>query len=426
MVFTNKKKYFFFPKLTLKYLLFLFFFIASFIKKAAQAYFENNQKIAIEFLKLYMYDVGDFLSVIPLIITKKRMKTERKEDETKKDDITITNTKSTKSIELIYNNYTRERNKYNAFKIIIIFTLSDMIAQLAPVIYYVVKEDQKLVVKQANLTSALIFNIIFVIIFSRLILKTKFYKHHIFAFSIDIFGLIVLTIFDISIMLNDSDNNITMSIIYIFVRILSVILFSLQNCLAKYLFLYYYLTTYSLLVNKSIYQFVYLLIFSFPFIFKKMDYKDGESETIFSMIGDIFEDKRYIGIFIGYTITSFFCNNLGNKIIEVFSPNHFIIAKLFFFFCIFLIDLIINGPDSERYLIVGIIMCILLILSALIFNEILVINICGLAKNTKLFLEYEAEKENSINEEKEDNEDVEIYENNFNIGIQEIDFGENS
>ena len=71
-------------------------------------------------------------------------------------------------------------------------------------------------------------------------------------------------------------------------------------------------------------------------------------------------------------------------------------------------------------------MCILLILSALIFNEILVINICGLAKNTKLFLEYEAENENSINEEKEDNEDIEIYESKFNIGIQEIEFDENS
>ena len=72
---------------------------------------------------------------------------------------------------------------------------------------------------------------------------------------------------------------------------------------------------------------------------------------------------------------------------------------------------------------ISLVMYIVLILSALIFNEILVINICGLAKNTKLFLEYEAENENSINE---DNEDVEIYENNFNIGIQEIDFGENS
>ena len=126
------------------------------------------------------------------------------------------------------------------------------------------------------------------------------------------------------------------------------------------------------MVNKSIFQFFYLLIFSFPFIFKKMEIKDGESKTIFSMIADIFEDKIYYGIVIGYTITSFFCNNLGCKIIEEFSPNHFIIAKLLENFGIFLIDLIINGPDSEVYLIVvKIIMNIILILSSLIFNEIL-------------------------------------------------------
>ena len=423
MAFTNKKKYFFFPKLTWKYLLFLFYFIASFIKKTAQAYFENNQKIAIEFLKLYMYDVGDFLSIIPLIITKKRMKTEKKEDETKNENITITNTKT---IELIYNNYTVEKNNCNAFIIILIFTLTDMIAQLAPVIYYVVKEDQKLVVKQANLNSRLLFNIIFIIIFSRLILKTKFYSHHIFAFSIDLVGLIVLTIIDISKIINDTGDNITMSIIYILVKILSVILYSIQNSLAKYLFLYYYITTYSLLVNKSIFQFFYLVIFSFPFIFKKMDYKDGDSKTIFAMIGDIFEDKRYFGIVIGYTITSFFCNNLGNKIIEVFSPNHFIIAKLLETFGIFLIDLIINGPDSEGYLVLRIVMYIVLIISALIFNEILVINICGLAKNTKLFLDYEAEKEKLSNEgEKEDNTTIDINEDQINFGVKEIELEEN-
>ena len=422
MVFTNKKKYFFFPKLTWKYLLFLFYFIASFIKKTAQAYFENNQKIAIEFLKLYMYDVGDFLSIIPLIITKKRMKTEKKEDETKNENITITNTKT---IELIYNNYTVEKNNCNAFIIILIFTLTDMIAQLAPVIYYVVKEDQKLVVKQANLNSRLLFNIIFIIIFSRLILKTKFYRHHIFAFSIDLVGLIVLTIIDISKIINDTGDNITMSIIYILVKILSVILYSIQNSLAKYLFLYYYITTYSLLVNKSIFQFFYLLIFSFPFIFKKMEIKDGESKTIFSMIADIFEDKIYYGIVIGYTITSFFCNNLGCKIIEEFSPNHFIIAKLLENFGIFLIDLIINGPDSEVYLIVvKIIMNIILILSSLIFNEILVINICGLSKDTKLFLNYEAEKEELINEEKEDEKSSDFNEGNLNIGMKEIELEE--
>ena len=331
----------------------------------------------------------------------------------------------TNNIELMYNNDIEDKNNCNAFKYVLIFTIADMVAQLAPVVYYVIKEDQKLAVKQANLNTRFIFNIIFIIIFSRIILKTKFYGRRIFAFSIDIFGLIVLTIIDIIIITNDSGDNITMSIIYILVKILGVILYSFQNSLAKYLFLYYYLTTYSLLVNKSIFQFFYLLIFSFPFIFKKMEIKDGESKTIFSMIADIFEDKIYYGIVIGYTITSFFCNNLGCKIIEEFSPNHFIIAKLLENFGIFLIDLIINGPDSEVYLIVvKIIMNIILILSSLIFNEILIINICGLSKDTKLFLDYEAEKEKLINEEKEDEKNSDFNEGNLNIGMKEIELEE--
>ena len=38
-------------------------------------------------------------------------------------------------------------------------------------------------------------------------------------------------------------------------------------------------------------------------------------------------------------------------------------------------------------------MFILLIFASIIFNEYLVINICGLAKKTKLFLDYEASNE---------------------------------
>ena len=144
----------------------------------------------------------------------------------------------------------------------------DFIAQISPVIYYVVKEDQQLVVKQANLICTLIFNIIFVIIFSVLILHTNFYRHHLFAFSIDIVIVIILTTFELTNLFKEAEENIGMSIIYIVIKILSVILYSLENVLAKYMFLYNFLSTFALLVNKSIYHFIYLIIFSFPFIFK--------------------------------------------------------------------------------------------------------------------------------------------------------------
>ena len=70
-----------------------------------------------------------------------------------------------------------------------------------------------------------------------------------------------------------------------------------------------------------------------------------------------------------------------------------------------IIDLIINGIYSEDYIAIKIIVYILLIFSTIIFNEFLVINIFNFAKNTKLFLDYEFEIENCINEEFEENED---------------------
>ena len=70
----KRKKYLLFPKLHLKHLLFLFFFIVVCMKKGVQIYFEQNQRIAIEFLKLYMYDIGDMFTIIPYLIVKKRIK----------------------------------------------------------------------------------------------------------------------------------------------------------------------------------------------------------------------------------------------------------------------------------------------------------------------------------------------------------------
>ena len=167
------------------------------------------------------------------------------------------------------------------------------------------------------------------------------------------------------------------------------------------MFLYDFISPYSLLLYKSIIHFFYLVIFSIFFIFIKFKDKDGDKKTIFSMILNIFDDKKYIIIVIGYTINSFFYNILDLQIINVFSPNHFVIARVFENFGIFVINLIFNGVESEQYLALKIIMYILLILASFIFNEFLVINICGMAKNTKLFLDYEAELEmnNKISDE---------------------------
>ena len=404
----DKKKYILLPKLEIKHFLFLFFFLISFLKKSVQTYFEQNQRLAIDFLKLYMYDIGDFISIIPHCIMKKRIRAKSfnndkiilDNDKILNDDVNV-NLNINNNIKFIHNDPADSINNFGTIIKIFLFTIVDFIAQISGIIFYVVKEGENLEVKLVNLNSSLIFSIISIILFSKIMLHSNFYRHHTFSFSIDILCLIVLTVIDIIQIKKENGNNLAISIVYLIVKTVSISLYSLENVLAKLMFLYDFISPYSLLLYKSIIHFFYLVIFSIFFIFIKFKDKDGDKKTIFSMILNIFDDKKYIIIVIGYTINSFFYNILDLQIINVFSPNHFVIARVFENFGIFVINLIFNGVESEQYLALKIIMYILLILASFIFNEFLVINICGMAKNTKLFLDYEAELEmnNKISDE---------------------------
>ena len=404
----DKKKYILFPKLEIKHFLFLFFFFISFLKKSVQTYFEQNQRLAIDFLKLYMYDIGDFISIIPHCIMKKRIRAKSfsndnailDNDKIVNDDVNE-NLNINNNIKFIHNDPADSINNFGTIVKIFLFTIVDFIAQISGIIFYVIKEGENLEVKLVNLNSSLIFSIISIILFSKIMLHSNFYRHHTFSFSIDILCLIVLTVIDIIQIKKENGNNLAIPIVYLIVKTVSISLYSLENVLAKLMFLYDFISPYSLLLYKSIIHFFYLVIFSIFFIFIKFKDKDGDKKTIFSMILNIFDDKKYIIIVIGYTINSFFYNILDLQIINVFSPNHFVIARVFENFGIFVINLIFNGVESEQYLALKIIMYILLILASFIFNEFLVINICGMAKNTKLFLDYEAELEmnNKISDE---------------------------
>ena len=244
-----------------------------------------------------------------------------------------------------------------------------------------------------------------IVLFSRIFLDIRFYSHHWFSFLLIILCLLALSVIDIIEIINDSGDSILTSVIYIIIKLFSKILYSIEDVLAKVIFLFYFFSPYSLLLAKSILQFFYLALFSFPFIFIKITNEKNENKLIFSMIGDIFEEKNYILIEILFSIISFFYNLFLFKIIDEFSPNHFIIAKVVENLGIFIINIILKGTDNEKNLIAKIILFILLILASLIFNEFIVINICGLSKNTKIFLDYEAKNE-IISSKIYDNEDV--------------------
>ena len=383
----EKKKYFFFPKPHLNHFLFLLFFVISILKKYVNTFFPQKPKIPLEFLELYIYNLSDFFSIIPLFILQKR--TKRKKE--------IIDSNSNKDVKgghgYIYNN--REKTNPKSKIRIFIFTISDYIAQISSVIFYVILNEMNIPMKFAKLTSLLIINVIVIFIISKLILHNHFYRHHSLSLLINIICLIVLIIVDISNIINYS-GEIKMQFIYIIIKIVQSILYSLEDVLIKVLILSYYLHPFKILFKKALFQFFYNIIFNFPFIFIKLRDKDEEKEFLFPMIGRLFEDKINILITFIYAGISFIYNGTIFKIIDEFSPNHFAIARVIENFGILMLNIILEGADSQKNLVFNLIIYILLIIVALVYNEFFIINICGLSKYTKYFLDFEAESEISM------------------------------
>ena len=388
----KKTKYILFPRPRLNYILFLMYFISSMIKQGILKEFKKQDNLAIPFFNLYIYNLCDFLSLIPYLLFRKNTKQKTKTN-VKSESLTEDN------INYIYTNLAKEKYYKVKDKIkvhLFLITIFDFIAQISTVIYYYIRGQANVDVKQGNLNFLLISNVIFLFLFSRLILHTPFLRHHYCSFCVFIIcllGLVVLDIIEIKIK-NEDIKGIISAIIYLSIRIFAACLFSLEDVLAKVIFYYYYYSPYNLLLIKAVIQFFYLIIFSIPFFFIEIN----EGKNIFTMIGNIFDDKLIIFIYIIYWINAFFYNIFNFFLIDRFSPNHKAIARIFEYFGIFFIDLAYHKEGISLYyiFIIRIIIYIILIIASFIFNEFLVINICNLAKDTKLFLDYKEKKDLSL------------------------------
>ena len=108
---------------------FLFFFISSVLKQYILKDIKGKNNLSIPIFKLYIYDIGDFLSLIPYIIIK--IKSKSKDGEKR--------LKSAEEIKYIYNDSTKSEFKKNRSYIILymfLLTMSDFIAQISTVVFY--------------------------------------------------------------------------------------------------------------------------------------------------------------------------------------------------------------------------------------------------------------------------------------------------
>ena len=396
-----EKKYFLFPKPHLNHLLFLFYFISSIIKQYIFKGIKEEDNLSIPIFKLYIYEIGDLFSIIPYLILKKKTKTKNiakpNDDDTTGNDYYIYN-----DIKIEQYNKKKKPIMINLF----IISLVNFIALISTIIFYLTEKNQKMTVKHPNLNILLVFNIIFLFLLTKFMLNIELYLHHYFSLIIFIACLVVITVIDF-IAINENiveeykdslikESHFINSSLYIIIRIFVVLLYSIENILAKIMFLKYYYSPYLLQLMKAIIKLFFIFIFSLPLIFIKIN-----DIIIFSLFKDIFKNDilKNIFLYIIYLINHFFYNILNYLIIDKFSPAHTVIAYIFEYFAIFLINT--TTTKTEEKIIVDykfgvrLVMYILLIIASLIFNEFVVINVCGLANNTKLFLDYK--EKNDLN-----------------------------
>ena len=410
-----------FQKLTLKYLLFLFFLVISISRKRLTGpLFESKDCKSEYFFLMYLSILSKFLTIIPFLISKYRSKGRNKEQE---NEQTMNNIKN----KIVYI-HTEYKNK-NIFKYTILVSIFDFVGEASIFLFYFLNNKKK-VISVYPLRIYLIFNTVTQYIASYILLKSYFYKHHWLSMFINIFCVLISLAMDIIMIVG---KNITDYQYYIFIltRLIRIIIFSFKNSYSKIALNSGLLSPYLLLLYKAIYETIFLGIFSIPFIFIKITEDNINNESIFVGFKEYLTGIKFLYSFL-LLICNFFYRLFYMLIIDQFSPNHLPLAHTLDSFgdtLFFIIRLAVNHQQiSWTYYIIFIIYIILFI-AAMIHNEIFIINRCGLNEKTKLFLdislneekknqylipgeENENEEENKENEENKDIEENENLEEN--------------
>lgn len=374
-------------------LLFLTYFLRDLFKefinnlnKDKKIIFGNSQVSKRSLLEIYILTPSNLLVIFLYIIERVRAK---------KNSGDIEVVEKTKNKNLIY----KERTLVGfgkLFKLIVLTATFNFIPRLITfLLFYIVNDDSKF--DFSILGSVSIFYIIATSILSRIFLSSYYYRHHFVSLAINIFGLIINIIIDITKI------NKKFTIISYVIKLVGNISFSFASITSK--FLVTYVTPYALELYIGIVQIVYLIILYIPLYFIKRN-----GENIFANFFIIMDNYKLVLLYIANGICICAYGVFIWIIIDKFSPNDYALSMM----VENMIDKIfeyVRNPNSftEKiyFSIIQIFIFILLIIGICIHNEVIIINKCGLNQYTKDKIEKKSEEDYkdliNINERIEEN-----------------------
>ena len=394
----------FIPKLTKKYLLFLGFTISAFLRDYISLinfndYLEKgkiNAKFKEQPIQKRHFDIitniiSDSLQGIFVFFNRMKIRKESKKSVNQSflnSDDKLSSIKETKNTSTCL----------SFMKIMIKIVSVDYFCQLLFLIFSLIfKKDE--IIPRKNNNYLLIIDILSRFIFCRLILDTYFYKHHIVSMIINLVVFIILGLFDIYNIFKQIDMEI--SIFFSFL-IIQTIAYSMEDVLNKIALSRESLTPYSLLYYKGIMEIPFLIITTIIVLYFQNTFND------FSLLDPEYQKyvlvRRSLFIILNILRSIFLV-----KVIDKFSSQHLSILKVLesiFMFVYFLIHH--DYKDNIIYIPIISVSFIIIVFTSLVYNEIIVINLCGLQDYTQHGLDIQADKDlrEAITEISEMSEDV--------------------
>ena len=259
-------------------------------------------------------------------------------------------------------------NNYHPCKIIMLIILLSLIIVIDNLFYIFISDK--------NVFEKRLYFLIFIPLFSKIILKVDIYKHQYFSLIIAIGGIIFLLI-PVCFELNTED------IIPNILNVICGIIYPLFLVIIKYLSEKYYISPLKISLLLGIMSLFFDCIGYI--IYSLIKYND------LSYFNDFFnfsEEKNKFIIIVYIILFILFYVTLQLFILLVlfyFSPILLLITDIISPFLSWIFDNILE-PESIPNVILEPIGYLIVIFSALIYNEIIIFNFCGLNKNTKKFV----------------------------------------
>ena len=380
------------PKFTSKYWYFFWFLLGSLLRQSIpeligeviKKFDENKNDIKHPEIDKYFDMLANILSDLITGIFLLIFKNSENSDEQPKN-------KNSNSLQISFL-FNDETNKTPLFrKLIFIISSLDLICQLIFLIKNIIFNELKIPteneINTSYLYSLLIIDITTRYCFSRLILKTYFYAHHKLSFILNFFAFPFLLYVDIKkIYTND--------ILNVFLTLSQYTLYSLEDIIDKVALETLFIIPTALLFYKGLYLFIPFIIISIICRYFK-----------FIQFDIPFIKQRIIAkaLFIPFNILR---NIHLVKVIDIFTAQHMSHLRVWETLLLFIYTEIfstfspkIQGNSENRplFYVLKCISLVILLISSLIHNEIIIINIDRFKSKTRYFLDKDAILEQNNN-----------------------------